>query len=93
MSDLPDKQRSRALVRRKRDQRVRRACRQVLVVAPHLDDAKYRPLIQSFARISILGSDAFELLRERGLVNDDGELRSSVDVFQRLVNTQMKFAE
>ncbi len=85
--------RPRTLKVRKRDQRVRRACRQILVVAPHLDDPKYRPLIQSFARISLLSVDGFEHLRERGLVGENGELRSSVDVFQRLVNTQMKLAE
>jgi hypothetical protein len=78
---------------RKRDQRVRRACRQIVVVAPHLDDPKYRPLVQAFARISLLNIDAFEHLREKGLVNAEGELRSSVDTFQRLVNTQLKLAE
>lgn len=85
--------RPRTLKVRRRDGRVRRACRQIIVVAAgQLDDPKYRPLVQSFARISILAVDAFELLREKGLLNAEGELRSSVDTFQRLVGMQLKLA-
>jgi len=49
-------------------------------------------MVQAFARISILNTDAFEHLRQVGLVNADGELRSSVDVFQRLASTLTKMA-
>ena len=88
-----EKFRGRGLRTRKRDERVRRACRSIVRVAPHLDDPKFRPLIQAFARTSILNLDAFEHLRHVGIVNANGELRSSVDTFQRLVNTQMKLAD
>jgi hypothetical protein len=64
----------------------------MLAVAPHLNDAKFAPLVASFARITLLGQDAYEFLREKGLVNDQGELRSSVDAVQRLIGTQLKLA-
>lgn len=83
--------RSRA-VTRQRDQRVRRFRRQLLAVAPHLNDPKFGPLLHSFARISILGLDSYDYLRLKGIVGADGELRSSVDVVQRLVNAQLKLA-
>ena len=84
--------RSRVALRRQRDQRIRRFRRQLLAVAPHLNDPKFGPLLHSFARISILGLDACDYLRLGGIVGDDGELRSSVDVVQRLVNSQLKLA-
>jgi hypothetical protein len=78
--------------RRPRDQRVKRFRRQMIIVAPHLDDPKYAPLIASFARISILALDSYEFLRERGLTNESGELRSSVEVVSRLFSNQLKLA-
>jgi hypothetical protein len=90
---LPSPAPPRRGVRAKRDQRVRRACRQVTIVAPHLDDPKYRPLVQSFARLSILSIDAFDHLRRVGITNDEGELRASVDSFQRLAMAQLRLAE
>jgi len=36
--------------------------------------------------------DAYEFLRERGLVGEDGELRKSVDTVQRLITAQLKLA-
>lgn len=77
----------------KRDERTRRTARQIVKLAPHLDDAKFRPLVRSFAKISLIAGDAAEYLRERGIVGDDGELRRSVDTFARLVTTQLKLAE
>jgi hypothetical protein len=81
-----------ALRRQPRDQRVRRFKRQLLQVAPHLDDAKFGPLLHSFARISLLGLDAYEHLRLSGIVGRDGELRPSVDVIQRLITSQLRLA-
>src|ERR1700736_3400411 len=89
---LPAKPTSRAAVARKRDQRLRRFRRQLLAVAPNLDDPRFAPLVAAFGRAVILSGDAYEFLRERGLVNQDGELRSSVDVVQRLFTTQLKLA-
>jgi hypothetical protein len=89
---LPAKPTSRAAVARKRDQRLRRFRRQLLVVAPNLDDSRFTPLIAAFGRATLLAGDAYEFLREHGLVNADGELRASVDVVQRLFTTQLKLA-
>jgi hypothetical protein len=85
--------RSRVAVRRQpRDQRVRRFKRQLLEVAPHLNDPKFGPLLHSFARISLLSLDSYEYLRANGLVGSDGELRSSVDVVQRLATSSLRLA-
>jgi hypothetical protein len=64
----------------------------MLAVAPHLNDARFAPLVSSFARITLLGLDSYEFLREKGLVGENGELRSSVDAVQRLIGTQLKLA-
>lgn len=64
----------------------------MLTVAPHLNDAKFQPLVNSFARITLLGLDSYEFLRERGLVGENRELRSSVDAVQRLIGVQLKLA-
>lgn len=76
---------------RRRDQRVRRKKQQILVGAPHLEDA-FRPLLESLARVTLLTEDGYEFLRKNGLVNEQGELRSSVDTVQRLMSTQLKLA-
>jgi hypothetical protein len=78
--------------RRARDQRVKRLARQTIITCPHLDEPKYRPLVASFARISILALDSYEFLRERGLVGENGELRSSVETVNRLLSAQLKLA-
>jgi hypothetical protein len=83
---------SRAARRRPRDERVRRFKRELLKVAPHLNDPIYGPLLHSFARISILSLDAYEYLRQHGLIGDDGELRRSVHTAQLLVHSQLKLA-
>src|SRR5258708_4824012 len=80
------------LTRPKRDQRVRRLRRQLLVVAPHLDDAKVELLVASIARVTLLAGDSYEYLRKAGLVNEAGELRSSVDTVSRLITLQLKLA-
>jgi len=78
--------------RRYRDQRVKRLRHKVLADQPALRAAKYSALVNSFARITLLELDAYELLREHGLVGPDGELRSSVTVVQRLISTQLELA-
>jgi hypothetical protein len=80
------------ITRPKRDQRVRRVRRQLLVDAPHLDDAKVDLLVASFARVTLLSGDSYEYLRKVGLVNEAGELRSSVDTVSRLIALQLKLA-
>lgn len=76
-----------------RCERTRRAARSVIRAAPHLEEVRYRPLVLRFAQLHVLAGDAFEHLRRVGLLNQDGELRASVDVFQRLAMAQLRLAE
>jgi hypothetical protein len=84
--------RNSAIARRKRDQRLRRSRRELLKVAPLLADAKYSPLVNSFCRVSLLAIDGYELLRSGGLLDENGELRSSVTTFNQLIGQQLKLA-
>ena len=72
---------------------MRRIVRRARALAPHLDNAAFGPLLQSFGRISLLLADAYEEIRSEDLVASDGELRSSIDVVRRLADTQLKLAE
>lgn len=84
---------SRSAVRRQRDQRLRRIVRQCRTLAPHLDNRAFGPVLQSFARISILLADSYEKLRGAELLGEDGELRPSIDTIRKLVDSQAKLAE
>lgn len=75
-----------------RDQRSRRVARQIVIQNPHLEEPRYRVLISSFAKQTILVHDAYEFLREKGLVGESGELRSSVETLNRLIGGQLKLA-
>jgi hypothetical protein len=88
----PVPHRNSAIARRKRDQRLRRSRRELLKVAPMLDDPKYAPLINSFCRVSLLAADGYELLRSGGLLDANGELRSSVATVNQLIGQQLKLA-
>jgi hypothetical protein len=88
----PVSRRNTALARRKRDQRLRRSRRELLKVAPLLADAKYSPLVNSFCRVSLLAADGYELLRNGGLLDANGELRSSVATVNQLIGQQLKLA-
>lgn len=79
---------SRIAVRRRRDEQVRRAVRRLATIAPHLADLKYRPALQSLARISLLVDRAYETLKGRSLLDENGELRPSLDTLRRLIGTQ-----
>jgi hypothetical protein len=83
------------LRRTKRDQRLKRLSGRVRRIAPHLaSEIAFAPLIQSFARVSLLLNDAYEVLRVGPLTDPvSGELRASVDVVRRLAETQLRFAE
>lgn len=63
-----------------------------MIQNPHLDEPRYRVLISSFAKQTILVHDAYEFLRERGLVNEQGELRASVEILNRLIAGQLRLA-
>jgi hypothetical protein len=85
---LPVRSVSRVMTRVKRDQQVRRAVRRLATIAPHLADPKYRPALQSLARITLLVDRAYETLRERPLLDENGELRPSLDTLRRMIGTQ-----
>jgi hypothetical protein len=78
--------------RRSRDQRSRRIARQIVMLNLGLDEPRYRVLLASFAKQTVLVHDAYEFLRERGIVNEQGELRSSVEVLNRLIAGQLRLA-
>jgi hypothetical protein len=69
---------------RKRDEQQRRFCRRLRTLAPHLDDPAFAPLIQSYAKVSLLLARGYESIRAGEIVGTDGELRASVDVVRRL---------
>src|ERR1700722_1999117 len=83
---------TRKLTRAKRDQRLRRVKRQILAVDGRLEEPRYGLLVGSLARASLLLGDSYEYLRKVGLVNEQGELRSSVDTVQRMIALQLKLA-
>jgi len=83
----------RKAAKRKKDQRIRAVARHVRRTAPHLDDQVFAPLVQGFARISILLADSYEKIRDQDLIGEDGELRPSIETIRRLVDTQSKLAE
>jgi putative DNA primase/helicase len=56
---------------------------------PTLSDLRYRPALQSLARLTLLVDRTYEFLKGReSLLNDAGELSSSIDTFGRLVDSQ-----
>ena len=76
-----------------RDEAVRRLMCGIRTLAPHVDSRIYTPTLQSFARISVLLSDCYELIRRQELIGPNGELRPSVDTVRRLALTQVHLAE
>lgn len=63
------------------------------MLAPHLENPVFTPLLQSFGRLSLLLQDAYDRLRlEDRLLGDDGELRTSVDTIRKLAETQARLA-
>lgn len=77
---------------RKRDEQVRRLCRRLRTLAPHLDNPAFAPLIQSYAKVSLLLARGYESLRNGEIVGPDGEMKSSVDAVRRLAETSARLA-
>jgi len=74
--------------RRKKDMQVQRLVKRFEGLA-RLDDPRYRPALQSLARITLLLERAYEHLKTcESLLTDKGELCSSVDVIRRLCESQ-----
>jgi len=91
--ELPAPPRSRILERKKRDEQIRRAVRKARRLAPHLENPVFLPLLQSFCRISLLVERGYAELRKNTLLDENGELRASIDVVRRLAETQTRLAE
>lgn len=54
-----------------------------------LQDLRWRPALQSLARITLLMERSYAVLKERkSLLDERGELCPSIDVFRRLVDSQ-----
>jgi hypothetical protein len=72
---------------------LRRLVRRARILAPHLDNPAFTPVLQSFGRLSLLLQDAYDRLRlEDRLLGDDGELRTSIDTIRKLAETQARLA-
>ncbi len=78
---------------KKRDERIGDFKRALVRNAPHLQKASFGPLVDSFAKCSILVSDSYEFLKSAGLINDKQELRNSVATLGALFGTQLKLAK
>lgn len=83
-----------AYIRRhaKRDQQVRRAVTHLRNLVPHLDKPEFLPLVRSFVRVTLLIERAYEVLRDGKIVDDAGELRSSLTSINTLMKTQSALA-
>jgi hypothetical protein len=74
---------------RKRDQKIRRLVRHIEKLS-NLSNPRYRPALQTAARLTLLVDKTYELLKERNsLLNEDGEISSSLDAFRRLCDSQL----
>lgn len=83
----------RTMARIRRDQRLRRIIRRARTLAPHLESQIFSPLLQSFARVSLLLGDCYERLKEGDLIGENGELRPSIDTVRKLAETQARLAK
>jgi|SRR5215469_3751382 len=77
---------------RRFDVRLRTVCQQIVKSASHLDDKRYRPMILSCARVTLLGERAWDAIAEMDtLVSETtGELRSSLQTIGQLIAHQHK---
>ncbi len=71
---------------------MRRIVRRARTLAPHLENQVFTPVLQSFARVSLLLGDCYEKLRDGDLLSEDGELRPSINTVRALAETQMRLA-
>lgn len=78
--------------KRQRDEQVRRFCRKLRSLAPHLDNRTFGPQVQAYAKVTLLLARAYETLRTGELTNLDGEIKASVDVCRRLAETSSRLA-
>ncbi len=79
--------------RPRRDEQIRRFVRRLRTLAPHLDNPVHLPMLQAFAQVTLTLQKSYAFLKERDVINEDGELRSSVDTVRRLAETQARLAK
>jgi len=73
---------------------IRRAANQLITQAPHLDNPIYRPLINSYIRTCMLLERCYVVLgTDAALLDEDGELRPSIDTCRRLAESAAKLAK
>lgn len=92
--DYPDHRRpKRKFFGRLRDARIQRFRKGLLEAAPNLDDDKYRPVVESFARLTIMIVDSYEFITKSGIIAPkSGELRPSMTVLRQLMDSQLRMA-
>jgi hypothetical protein len=78
--------------KRRRGEQVRRFCRRLRSLAPHLDNPAFAPLLQSYAKVLLLQSRVYEAVRAGEIVGPDGEIKTSVDSVRRLAETSARLA-
>ena len=73
---------------RRRDLQVQRKVSRFTSLSK-LNDIRYRPALQSLARLTILSERAYAHLKDRkSLLDEHGELCRSIDVARRLIDSQ-----
>jgi hypothetical protein len=76
-------------MRAMRDAQTRRVMARLAKIS-NLPDLKYRPVLLALARVSVLASRAYKHLKDRdSLLDEKGQLCSSIDTFRRLTSTQL----
>jgi hypothetical protein len=85
--------RSRTMVRRKRDESVRRLIGKLRREASYLSEPRYAPLLKSYCELTVLISRGYARVREGDLTSaTTGELRASLDTLLRMYATQGRLA-
>jgi len=84
-TQLPTLQRPRA-VTRKRDEQVRRKVRSIARLG-NLADLRYRPALQSLARLMLLGDRLYLTLKDSDLVKEDGSAIGALESYVRICNS------
>jgi hypothetical protein len=68
---------------RHRDKRVERLARKMRQVMPWIEDAD-RPACRAWAELEILAQTVYLALRERGVINEQGDARRLLDDYRKL---------
>ncbi|MBV8772076.1 MAG: hypothetical protein JO166_07080 [Deltaproteobacteria bacterium] len=73
---------------RLRDERVRRLVRRMRAVMPWLEDSDIA-VCRAWAELEILSQRVYAELRERGVINSEGDARRLLDDYRKLRSTQI----